>query len=1105
MRLGRFLGVDHRRGRARAAAALLVCLALSQPSLCVAEGKGGAAPAQGRQTTTTRAEARTATAGAETHQTAPGVEAQSFELPPRSISDITAVLDREKPDPAKVAAAKAAADAQPPSGLDPADAAAFFYKRAAAAGQLGRVSQELADARKALELIEPNRAARPDNYAQYLQYLALAQKRAGQIREAIASYEKQAGFAGNPANRVIGYLFGVYFNLTAAYVRVGNLAAAHDWLRKADMLIEEMRSSRRGTAKRNINNWRSRVDWAHGAVLDQEGKLKEAERYFRRALAEANQGIEDAKGRSPPPPPGFFEASRDFLTRDLARNLARQGRVVEAEIEARRALLDQLHFRGRYTPESAILIGTLSFVIAAQGRYPEAEKLLRVVLETLENLGQAPDSQTLNVARRGLADTLVAQGRWNEALVEYDKIRQGLAGDLPMLRQLVGHNLNYAMAALHGNRMRAALEVTDRAVHDRSKTLGDKHYETAEARGFHALALAGTGHDADAMAEYTAAVPLLLQGSRQLTDDEGEGTGREAHLRMILEGYLDALAKHPGSAAGIAEGFRIADAARGRAVQKALAASAARSAVGDPALADLVRREQDAQKQATVLNALISQVLALPSDQQDAKGIETLRAQIDQLRSARATIREEIEKRFPDYVNLIDPRPATVAQAQAVLQPGEALIATYVGEEQTYVWAVPKQGPVAFTAAPFKRSEIEAMVAHLRKALDPNASTLGEIPPFDVAVAYKLYAALLKPVEAGWRGAKSLLVVQHGALGQLPFGLLVTAPATVGHEQANQAMFSAYRKVPWLIRQVAVTELPSVTSLTTLRATPIGTASRRPFVGFGDPWFSPEEAAEAKAEAQRGTQVAELQTRGVKTVLATRGLHLIRRNVPKTETVSSAELGMLPRLPETAEEVRQVALALHADPKSDVILGARANEQTVRQMKLDDRRVIMFATHGLVPGDLNGLTEPALALSAPQVAGIKGNGLLTMSEVLGLKLNADWVVLSACNTAAGNGAGAEAVSGLGLAFFYAGTRAILVSNWPVETTSARTLTTALFRREADQPGTPRAEALRQAMLGLIDGPGYVDPAQKRTLFTYAHPIFWAPFSLVGDGGKGAAK
>ncbi len=124
-----------------------------------------------------------------------------------------------------------------------------------------------------------------------------------------------------------------------------------------------------------------------------------------------------------------------------------------------------------------------------------------------------------------------------------------------------------------------------------------------------------------------------------------------------------------------------------------------------------------------------------------------------------------------------------------------------------------------------------------------------------------------------------------------------------------------------------------------------------------------------------------------------------------------------------------------------------------------------------------------------------------MGEILGLKLDADWIVPSACNTASGQGAGAEAVSGLGRVFFCAGTCALLVSNWPVGTTSAKALTTDIFRRQAAEPGLGRAEALRQAMVALIDGPGRVDDA-GRSVFSYAHPIFWAPFSLIGDGGDG---
>jgi len=152
-----------------------------------------------------------------------------------------------------------------------------------------------------------------------------------------------------------------------------------------------------------------------------------------------------------------------------------------------------------------------------------------------------------------------------------------------------------------------------------------------------------------------------------------------------------------------------------------------------------------------------------------------------------------------------------------------------------------------------------------------------------------------------------------------------------------------------------------------------------------------------------------------------------------------------------------------------------------------------------VPGDLDGLHQPALALSSPTVTGDKNDGLLTMGEVLRIRLNADWVVLSACNTGAADGAGAEAVSGLGRAFFYAGTRAILVSMWPVETTSARNLTTGVFRYQKKDGSISRARALQKSMLALMNAPGLKDKATGKIVASYAHPIFWAPFILVGDG------
>ncbi len=148
-----------------------------------------------------------------------------------------------------------------------------------------------------------------------------------------------------------------------------------------------------------------------------------------------------------------------------------------------------------------------------------------------------------------------------------------------------------------------------------------------------------------------------------------------------------------------------------------------------------------------------------------------------------------------------------------------------------------------------------------------------------------------------------------------------------------------------------------------------------------------------------------------------------------------------------------------------------------------------FATHGLVAGDLSGLAEPALVLTPPPVATDADDGLLTASEIAALNLNADWVVLSACNTAAGASEGAEALSGLARAFFYAGARALLVSHWAVYSQAATELTTTTFAALAANPKMGRGQAFRSAMLALI---AKGEP-----------PSYWAPFVIVGEAGSTA--
>ena len=195
----------------------------------------------------------------------------------------------------------------------------------------------------------------------------------------------------------------------------------------------------------------------------------------------------------------------------------------------------------------------------------------------------------------------------------------------------------------------------------------------------------------------------------------------------------------------------------------------------------------------------------------------------------------------------------------------------------------------------------------------------------------------------------------------------------------------------------------------------------------------------------------------------------------------------MPPLPDTAEELKDVAKDLGA-PASDIHLGKDASEATVKRLPLAAYRVVYFATHGLVAGDIKGLAEPSLALSIPAQPSDLDDGLLTASEVAQLKLNADWVVLSACNTIAGDRPGAEALSGLARAF--AGARALLVSHWAVDSNAATRLAISTFDLLKSDPSLGRAEALRRAMLAYVSDAS--DPKD-------AYPAIWAPFEIVGEG------
>ena len=994
---------------------------------------------------------------------------ESFVPPPRRINDILAILDQSvQPDEAIVRKYKAVADQSPPQKADNVDLAYFFKRRGEAALQLGRLHQTLKDLRTALLYAEKTEMVD----ARFLDMLGEMEFWVGNYSRAIELLQRSLSKADS---------LGAYSSLVGVYSRIGDIESAEKLKDEGIELSDQILRYNAGLA------WvRFKAAKMKGYVLEAQGRFAEAEEQWRITLKLLSSIKKD------------YLLEYIIFRTWLADNLRKQNRLIEAELEGRQALKIAIGSTGKASLATVYTIGHLGETLQKQGRLQEAEKLINHGLRIIENSDLSADSYLMGEIRMKYGNVLADQQKFSEAMKVYDLARADMIINQQLYNRLFARNPNLMLSLLMTGRNEEAMQFISSAHDVYVKNFGEKHYWTAEIIGLRGVTHTRMTRIKKAISDFSESIPILLATN---ISHEGDYSSKQ-RFEILVEKYVDLLAQIQGGRLekelGIdssAEAFKLVDAIRGYMVQAAMGASGARVVAEEPELYDLVRREQDTQYQIRALQSMLTETLATPEEQQDPTAIKKMALKIKTLSKARAALLEEIKRRFPKYSEFINPQPATPVLAQANLRPGEALITIYTSQNHTYVWALPYKGEMKFSTVKLDKNTIAKIIARLRTALDPNPKTLGDIPKFDLSLAHELYRKLLKPVEEGWYDANELIIVSPGLLGQLPFSVLPTAPVRLG-KQENE-LFSNYRQVPWLIRKVSITRLPSVSSLITLRKLPEADPGRKAFAGFGDPFFNKEQVA--RAESEKPSQKMQLASLDKK--LNVRGIRITRTGNLDINTISSSRLESLNRLPDTADEIKGIAEALNADPARDIFLGKNATEQKVKTMDLSDRRIIAFATHALLPGDLDGLDQPALAFSSPQITGSHEDGLLTVEEILKLKLNADWVILSGCNTGAAHGVATEAYSGLGRSFFYAGTRAILVSMWPVETTSAQKLINGLFEYQKKDKTLSRAKAFRNSMLDLIDEPGLKENVSGRIISSYAHPLFWAPFIIVGESGS----
>jgi CHAT domain-containing protein/tetratricopeptide (TPR) repeat protein len=833
-----------------------------------------------------------------------------------------------------------------------------------------------------------------------------------------------------------------------------------------------------------------------GTAATDRGDYRDATTRYEAALKEAAQfGFEDIR----------------YLTTEfyIARSYRARGQFAVAEQTFKRLLATGERLFGLEHPHIGTVLNALATLYTRQGRYPEAESLFKRAMAIREG-GMKPNDLDLAESFYEMAEVYKGSGRYKEA--EYS-LKQALtiAG-----KTLGPENPKYALGmnslawvyvlqkryAEAEQLIQRVLVIWEKAYGPDSLSLASAlgvlgwlditggRYSEAEAHLKRILEIYersyGTEHPDVVVAltnlaivyERQGAITKSLDSARRATQilarrfaiDEGasragalveqrtKASAFELHIKMLFA--ADSAKRKAGKVADVRdslESFEIAQLSRASDTAGQVALMAARYAAGSDALAEVTRRRQDLAAKWEGIDSALLRDVSKPAQQRDAQREARLRSDQNDVAVQIAGLDSRIAEAYPQYAALTNPKPLGVQSVQELLLPDEALVLYVTSGDATFVWVI-RQAQFQYLWMPVTRTMLDDAVRKLRAQLDFTAIEPEQIlsRPFDVETAHALYRAILAPAESLLEGVKHLIVIPDGALQSLPLGVLVTETGSLPRTLADHA------DVAWLAKKYAITTLPAVSSLRALRAFAKGPPSPDPFLGFGDPLLD-------GGGAKRGAVITGLYSRGA--------------------VADTRDVRMLARLPETAKELRAIAASLKA-PQDRVRLGTAATEQAVKQTDLSRYRTLAFATHGLMAGDFKGLAEPALVLTPPETGSELDDGLLTAGEISQLKLNADWVILSACNTAAPDGTpGAEGLSGLARAFFYAGARSLLVSHWSVSSDAAVALTTRMFDESAK--GVTKAEALRRSMLSLMETPGKPH---------YAHPAFWAPFVVVGEGG-----
>ena len=708
---------------------------------------------------------------------------------------------------------------------------------------------------------------------------------------------------------------------------------------------------------------------------------------------------------------------------NLGSLLVSEGRLVQGRALLRRALDVELMTAGEASVAAAELTAMLGSAALQADMPDEARHHYRQAVERFaSNTGTRTVEYALSL--RGLGEAELRLGNLDEAASRFEDAARVMQRALARPHPLRASALRgMASVRLEQGKREEAERLIATALVESEQSVGADHPQHADLLRDAATIHARTGDLSLALKESRRANAILAPQLELMTAAGRGGTALARPRAARFSEHVQLL--WTADRMAFDESLTAAQRAKQSEAGAQLAEMAARQAGGKGPFAELVRDRQDAAAQVATIDDRLVEAIGKPTAERRPNEETEMRARQATLKRRVAEIDKRLDVQFPQFGSLLGQQPVSVAQIRSVLKPREALVSYLTSDSGCFAWVLASGArEPRFQRLPIDRKPLELLVERLREQLDPDHHGVRDASTFDFGAAHQLYKALLEPIASRLAGVRTLLVVPDGPISRLPLHVLVTdAPGPA----------AGTTRPKWLLERYAIVTWPSEASFVALRSSRARGGLPRSFIGFGDP-------------------------------------------------VLPEGLATLVPLPETGRELHALATAAGGGP-GNVFLRDRATKGVLTRLPLEDVATIAFATHGLTAGETGLLREPALVLSAPSPADWRAS-LLTASEIAELRLAAEWVILSACNTASGREGSEEPLSGLARSFFYAGARALLVSHWPVESVSAVRITTSMMNTYSR--GADKAEALRQAMLLLM---------QDRR---YAHPAFWAPFVVVGD-------